>query len=116
MAKGSHSQDLLGLFPVLDNSAGTDVSTGEGLSASGTTELHSVSGGLPGAESTRLDTSEVSHLSNNTSKEVSDLLNDINDLNNDIKDATKDSYETPPELPTSQPPQQQHIKRSIRPT
>jgi len=104
MAKGSHSQDLLGLFPVLDNSAGTDVSTGEGLSASGTTELHSVSGGLPGAESTRLDTSEVSHLSNNTSKEVSDLLNDINDLNNDIKDATKDSYETPPELPTSQPP------------
>eukprot|EP00092_Neocalanus_flemingeri_P030331 GFUD01032926.1.p1 GENE.GFUD01032926.1~~GFUD01032926.1.p1 ORF type:complete len:1074 (+),score=275.05 GFUD01032926.1:199-3420(+) len=105
MAKGSHSQDLLGLFPALDTSAGTDVS-GEGLSASGGTEFHSVSGGLPGAESTRigqLDTSEVSHHSN-TSKEVSDLLNDIHDLNNDIQDATKNNYEVPPELPTSQPP------------
>jgi len=106
MAKGSHSQDLLGLFPVMDISAGTDVSGfsgGEGLSASGTTELHSVSGGLPGAESTRLDTSEVSHHSN-TSKEVSDLLNDIKDLNNDIQDSTKNSDEAPPALPTSQPP------------
>ena len=76
MAKGSHSQDLLGMFPVLDNSAVTDVSSGDGLSTSGATEL----GGLPGAESTRLDTSEVSHNSN-MSKEVSDLLNDIHDLN-----------------------------------
>merc|ERR1719318_1502988 len=103
MAKGSHSQDLLGLFPVLDTSAGTDVSGGDVLSASGTTELHSVSGGVPGAESTRLDTSEVSHHSN-TSKEVSDLLNDIHDLNNDIHDATKSNSDIPPELPTSQPP------------
>eukprot|EP00090_Calanus_glacialis_P027285 TRINITY_DN4295_c0_g1_i2.p1 TRINITY_DN4295_c0_g1~~TRINITY_DN4295_c0_g1_i2.p1 ORF type:complete len:1042 (-),score=254.32 TRINITY_DN4295_c0_g1_i2:278-3403(-) len=103
MAKGSHSQDLLGLFPVLDTSAGTDVSGGDLLSASGTTELHSVSGGVPGAESTRLDTSEVSHHSN-TSKEVSDLLNDIHDLNNDIHDATKSNSDIPPELPTSQPP------------
>jgi len=99
MAKGSHSQDLLGLFPVLDNSAATDVSSGDGLSTSGATEL----GGLPGAESTRLDTSEVSHNSN-TSKEVSDLLNDIHDLNNDIQDANKDTYDVPPELPSSQPP------------
>ena len=103
MAKGSHSQDLLGLFPVLDTSAGTDVSGADLLSASGTTELHSVSGGVPGAESTRLDTSEVSHHSN-TSKEVSDLLNDIHDLNNDIHDATKSNSDIPPELPTSQPP------------
>jgi hypothetical protein len=102
VAKGSHAQDLLGLFPVLDTSAGADTSSGDILSASATTELHSVSGGLPGAESTRLDTSEVSHLSN-TSKEVSDLLNDIQDLNNDIQDANKTS-DIPPELPSSQPP------------
>jgi len=102
MAKGSHSQDLLGLFPVLDTSVGADVS-GADASASGATELHSVSGGVPGAESTRLDTSEVSHHSN-TSKEVSDLLNDIHDLNNDIHDNTKNNFDMPPELPTSQPP------------
>jgi len=102
VSKGSHAQDLLGLFPVLDTSVGTDVSSGDILSASATTEIHSVSGGLPGAESTRLDISEVSHLSN-TSKEVSDLLNDIQDLNNDIQDANKTS-DIPPELPSSQPP------------
>merc|ERR1719431_982823 len=101
VAKGSHTQDLLGLFPVLDSSTGTDVSSADVLSASATTELH-VSGGLPGAESTRLDSSEVSHLSN-TSKEVSDLLNDIQDLNNDIQDDTK-NVDIPPELPSSQPP------------
>jgi len=99
VAKGSHTQDLLGLFPVHDSSSGTD---GDVLSASANTELHSVSGGLPRAESTRLDTSEVSQLSN-TSKEVSDLLNEIQDLNNDIHDAPK-NVDIPPELPTSQPP------------
>merc|ERR1719153_772359 len=104
VAKGSHAQDLLGLFPVLDSSTGADVSSADILSASAasaTTELH-VSGGLPGAESTRLDSSEVSHHSN-TSKEVSDLLNDIQDLNNDIQDDTK-NVDIPPELPSSQPP------------
>jgi len=101
VAKGSHTQDLLGLFPVLDSSTGTDVSSADALSASVTTELH-VSGGLPGAESTRLDSSEVSQFSN-TSKEVSDLLNDIQDLNNDIKDGTN-NVDIPPELPSSQPP------------
>lgn len=103
MTKGSHSQDLLGLFPVLDSSSGADVTGVEVLSTTATTELHSVSGGVPGAESTRLDNSGVSHLSN-TSKEVSDLLNDINDLEKDIRDASQNNFDLPPELPTSQPP------------
>lgn len=103
MTKGSHSQDLLGLFPVLDYSSGADVTGAEVLSTTTTTELHSVSGGVPGAESTRLDNSGVSHLSN-TSKEVSDLLNDINDLEKDIRDASQNNFDLPPELPTSQPP------------
>jgi len=103
MTKGSHSQDLLGLFPVLDSSSGADVTGAEVLSTTITTELHSVSGGVPGAESTRLDNSGVSHLSN-TSKEVSDLLNDINDLEKDIRDASQNNFDLPPELPTSQPP------------
>ena len=57
------------------------------MSTSGLSELQSVSDGGPGAESTRLDSCEISQ-NLSTSKEVSDLLNDIRDLNNDIKDAS----------------------------
>lgn len=53
-----HSQDLLSLFTHHDT-------------------VSDVSGGPPGAESTRLDTSTNS----NNSKEVSNILNDIHDLN-----------------------------------
>jgi len=54
-----HSHDLLGLFNMQD------------------TVASDVSGGIPGAESTRLDLSANS----NSSKEVSSILHDIHDLN-----------------------------------
>lgn len=97
----SHSQDLLGLFP--DLSVSTDTAPPD----TGATQPDQLSVGLPGAESTRLDTSQ-----SNTSKEVSDLLTDINELNNELhevepkaevdEDVVEDS--APPPLPDSAPP------------
>ena len=55
----------------------------------------------PGAESTRLDTSDTSHLS----KEVSDLLSDINNLNTEMKSPGPE--DRPPSLPAAPPPDTQ---------
>jgi len=86
-----NTQDLLGLFSADIN---FDSGPGDGNNEAKGPEL-------PGAESTRLDTSDNCQLS----KEVSDLLSDINNLNsdnNDSKNATVD--EEPPQLPTTEPP------------
>ena len=93
--KNSHTQDLLGLFSTDINFDTAQATPNTTLDTPNTTAESNEVTGLPGAESTRLDTSDNSHLS----REVSDLLSDINNLNNDIHEATD-----PPELPTSQPP------------
>ena len=99
----SHSQDLLGLFPPappLPTSLPPD--SDEAAPGQNDTALSNLSS-VPGAESTRLDSSNVetsegqinqSQLSNN-SREVSALLNDIQDLQNDIKEAQSPPEEQP---------------------
>merc|ERR1719391_759984 len=100
----SHSQDLLGLFPPapplptsLPPADSDDPAPGQNDTA-----LSNISS-VPGAESTRLDSSNVetsegqinqSQISNN-SREVSALLNDIQDLQNDIKEAQSPPEEQP---------------------
>ena len=99
----SHSQDLLGLFPPappLPTSLPPD--SEDPAPGQNDTALSNISS-VPGAESTRLDSSNVetsegqinqSQISNN-SREVSALLNDIQDLQNDIKEAQSPPEEQP---------------------
>ena len=96
VTKSSHAQDLLGLFT-------TDINFETGHNH---TDPGPGPGDLPGAESTRLDTSDTS--TRELSREVSDLLADINNLNTTVKTAEAEAEDgedlPPPELPPSQPP------------
>ena len=98
----SHSQDLLGLFPPAPPLPTSLPPDSEDIAGQNDTALSNISS-VPGAESTRLDSSNVetsegqinqSQISNN-SREVSALLNDIQDLQNDIKEAQSPPEEQP---------------------
>jgi len=92
LAPGKASQDLAFLaFP--DPADMSTISTGG-------TEL---SGGAPGAESTRLDVSATSAISN-TSKEVSDFLKDLIDTPAEQQQPPTSTPPSTPPPPTSTPP------------
>ena len=98
VGKPSHAQDLIGLFSTDINFESTQDTTDPSPGVMGDVTVSEMT---PGAESTRLDTSDNSHLS----KEVSDLLSDINNLNTDMKSPVAE--DRPPSLPAAPPPDSQ---------